>query len=249
MGEMIMKKFLYILAFVGLLFFCLRFYFISTNNAQFKIFYNLYEEKWVYKILGLVPENVKKHFVTKKIDSFNGKDLLSLSDTFLLQNFDYILIRNNQSTCILKGFPISLVNETEVDSLDFGSMLPYMINLERFNSYIQEKGIKNEQEVIRRYCYFLSDLDDPQSYRIVEEEEDVKNLINDIPTRNFQTLKQLGYELIEPERLPLESKHTFCWFYNKGLIRFIFTFNSDGILKKVESKSIGYLGNEIPVHP
>jgi hypothetical protein len=65
--------------------------------------------------------------------------------------------------------------------------------------------------------------------------------------KNAKMLSGLGYDIIDVSNLNLSSndEYVYCWIYNKGLVRFKFIFEGDDLIN-VESKIIGFLGNEIP---
>ncbi len=247
MGKVIKVLSLIVLILVssGLL---IRYFVGEHRSALFKVFEVKNDGFYFHKFLGLIPKEIKQKYSTKVLDSLNGSEVVSLSDQTSSTNMNFIVLRSNSKGNFIKGYPWVLFEKGATNEVDWENYVSYLINLDIYNQYLEEYSVTSKNEIQRKYCYFLSIPNDPYSYRIIEKPADIDSIIVHSPLQNKEALISSGHEIVDLNSIIFEDSGgiVYCWFVNHGLVKFLFTFEKEKLVK-VESINLGYLGNEFPV--
>ncbi len=234
----------------------IRFFFSSIDTLSYKIFYAKTDGYYIHKLFGVVPRSYQNRYIETILDSYDDKDLLNLVDQRSTMYSNFILLRTNKNSEIyfLKAYPFSLVGVKDemIKSSGWIKHVSLLIDLKVFNDYVSGKHLSSKEETIKKYCDFISDPIDSSSHKILKNRASLDSLINEKPLLNIDLVKSTGGKLINLQDIDFDqSSETliYCWIYNKGVVKFIFTVNNDNTLKSVDSEIIGFLGNEVPSVP
>ena len=246
-----MGKIIKISSFVILILVCsslLSSLFLSkSNSALYKIFELETDGYYLNKLLGLVPKDVKDRYSEQLLASSDGSELICISDRSSSINKNFIVLRNESKEYFIKAYPFKLLKKDSEREIDLNNYISHLIDLDVFNMYIQAYGITNEKDIIRKYCYFLSILEESDSYRIVNNRTDIDFILTQHPLDNTDALTSSRHDIIDLNSIGFEEsqEEVYCWFVNHGFIKFKFAFEA-GKLIKAEGIIVGYLGNEFP---
>jgi hypothetical protein len=184
------------------------------------------------------------------LDSFDDKMLISLVDLMGSSHSTFIVFKSGAESKFLKAYPFELVGvEREtVERSGWNKHVSFLINIEVFNEYVRSKKLKSKEEIVKTYCSFLSKPIDQSTYKILHNASDIDSLIADRPLSILEFIKSTRDNLIDAKSIDFDqpSGTVFCWFYNIGVVKFVFTFNDDNTIKSVDSDIVGFLGNEYP---
>ena len=116
------------------------------------------------------------------------------------------------------------------------------------NKYLKDHSSLSKEEIIEKYCLFLSIQTDKNSFHIIKNENDIDNIIasND-NMRSYQNAFPDKYNIITYKNIDFSGSDDsiiYCWFINKGVVKFMFKLNNT-FVESVESDIIGYLGVEV----
>jgi len=232
--------------------FVVRLFFSSINSLSYKIFNAEARGYYLHKMLGIVPKSYQDRYIENTLETFGDKELLNLVDQKGATHSNFILLRNKKSDVkFLKGYPFKLVgvSNKSIENSGWEKHVSLLIDLEVFNDYIQCRNLSSREDTIDKYCYFLSNPTDNSSYKILRDSISLGSLISEKPLLNRDFIRGSGYTLIEAQNIDFDQVSEtliYCWIYNKGVVKFKFTFNADNTLKSVDSEIIGLLGNEAP---
>jgi hypothetical protein len=246
-----MGKIIKILSLVILILVCsillIRLFIGKHQSALYKVFEVKTDGYYLHKFLGLIPKEVQERYSEKLLGSSNGSEVIFLSDKSSPINTNFIVLHSGSKEAFIKAYPFELLKKGSASEIDLKNHVSHLIDVDVFNQYLKEFDITGKEEAIEKYCFFLSILEDCESYRIVKNLADIDTIITRHPLSNIEVLVGSGYSIIDLNSFEFEESEevTYCWFVNHGLVKFNFTFEG-GELIKVESTSLGYLGNEFP---
>jgi hypothetical protein len=227
-----------------------RMFLSSTNSLTYRIFDAETEGYYFHKLLGIIPSSYQDRYSKAVLDSFNDKKILNLVDDMESSHKNFIVFANGTNSRFLKAYPFELVGVKKeiVQRSGWSKHVSLLINIEVFNDYVRAKGIKSKDEIIKTYCYFLSNPADGLSFKVLRDEFDIDTLINKRPLTNLEFFKSTGQKLVDFKSIDFTQSNeaVFCWLYDTGIVKFNFTFNQDNTLKSVDSEILGFLGNETP---
>jgi hypothetical protein len=219
----------------------------SSDTAIARIFSSRQDYLW-YRIVGIVPQDFSKRFEQSVIDSYNGKKLVNLVDKKSPSHTNYILIKDKTlEEKFLKGYPPVLVGWNDTSGYRWDNHVAYLINLNEFNIYISDKGIKKKKDIVDKLGFFLSLPQDTSSYKLIKDKQDIEELLQIRPPVNTSFIEDSGYNLVNIQDLDLDGEDSkyYIWLYNKGLVEFNLRFENEQI-DEINSKILGFLGNESP---
>lgn len=246
-----MGKIIKVLSLIILIFVCssllFRFFVGEHQSTLYKIFETKTDGYYLYKFFGIIPKEIQERYLVEVLDSSGRSEVISLYDQSSPINTNFIILRSGSKERFIKAYPWTLFKEEFKNEINSKNYVSHLINLEVFNQYIEDYNITGRNEVERKYCYFLSIPDDTYSYRIVKKSADLDSIIAQFPLNNIEALVSSGYNILNLNSIVFEESEEmiYCWFINHGFVKFQFTFEG-GKLIKVESTSLGYLGNEFP---
>jgi hypothetical protein len=229
----------------------IRTFFSSIGSPSYKIFRAETDGYYFHRLLGVVPKNYQDRYIETIIDSNDNYELLNLIDQKGATHPNFILLKKNKNEIkFLKAYPVCLVGVSDetVKAAGWEKHVSLLINLEVFNDYIQLKHLTSKNEIIDKYCYFLSYPTEKNFCKILLDSADLNQLLNEHALINKEYIVNSGYKLIEPQSIDFSHANeavVYCWIYNKGVVKFIFNFNKSA-LESVGSEIIGFLGNEAP---
>ena len=236
---------------VGLVY---RVYFSSINSYQFMLYASETNGYSMNRLLGILPKSYKERFKEKTLESLNGKVLINVIDSKGATMPNYIIVKQKKSESFqfLKAYPLNLTEARNISNRDliWKEHVSFLINLDAFNEYINEKNFKSKSQIVNKYFYFLSDPNDSQSYAILSDSIKLQQLIVKKPLANMNFIETVGGNIIESQSISFENldeSNILCWLYNYGIVRFRFVFDEKMTILSVESEIVGYLGNETPI--
>ncbi|MFM8913216.1 MAG: hypothetical protein ACKOE6_09920 [Flammeovirgaceae bacterium] len=230
--------------------FIVRMFFSSANSMSYKIFSAGAEGYYFHKLLGILPSSYQDRYSKTVLDSFDNMKLISLVDDMESSHQNYIVLTSGAESKFLKAYPFELVGvkKETIERSGWNKHVSLLINIEVFNEYVLSKKLKTKEESIKMYCSFLSNPSDESVYKILFDATDIDSLIAHWPLSNLEFIKATGHTLIDAKSIDFNQPDgtVFCWFYDTGVVKFVFTFNNDNTIQSVDSDIIGLLGNEAP---
>jgi len=230
--------------------FIIRKFFGSKDSITYRIFKEESNGYFFHKLLGILPSDYQDRYSRKVLESFDNIKLVYYEDGLDPLNHSFIVVSTGNESKFLKAYPFDLVgvNKEEVIQKGWNKHVSLLVNLEVFNEYVRLRKIKSKKEIIKKYCSFISNPIDDSSHYILSSVSDIDSLVKRWPIINEDFLKASGYKLLDRKVIEIkQSDQTiFCWFYYKGVVKFIFSFNDDNTIKSVDSNIIGLIGNEMP---
>ncbi|MBN8650337.1 MAG: hypothetical protein J0L67_02855 [Cytophagales bacterium] len=230
--------------------FIIRMFFSSANSLSYKIFKADAEGYYFHKLLRIIPSSYQDRYSKTILDSFDNMQLINLEDDMGSSHKNFIVLINGTDSKFLKAYPFELVGvkmET-VERYGWNKHVSLLINIDVLNEYLRSKQLKSKEESIKMYCSFLSNPIDQSTYKILHNASDIDSLIAHWPLSNLEFIKDTDYNLIDARSIDFDqpSGTVFCWFYETGVVKFVFSFNDDNTIKSVDSDIVGLLGNEAP---
>lgn len=222
------------------------------DDPRYKIYYSHKENYSISALLGIIPSSYLEEYEEHILEASYPYSLLNVVD--LLTPFysnDIIYIdREGNSRQILKGYPPKILSsEPSYDS--YQEHVAHQIDIEVFNRYIgcveKFEGKLNREDVINRFTYLLSIPDDSTSYQRIDNKYDLLRLTEKWPPHESNNQLLDDEDFIEIEDFENQNKEgeVYYWYFFKGVVWFHFVFESGtNRILEVESKMIGYLGNE-----
>ena len=221
-------------------------------DPRYKIYFSHAEDYSINALLGIIPSSYLEDYDEHVLEESYPYSLLNVVDLQMpFYSNDIIYIdREENSRQILKGYPPKILpSEPSYDS--YQEHVAHQVDVEIFNKYIRciEKfeGKLNREDVISRFTYLLSTPNDSTSYQRIENKNDLKRLTEKWPTnkRDYQLFDEEDFIDIENFENQNKENEVYYWYFSKGVVWFHFIFEQGtNRLLKVDSKILGYLGNE-----
>lgn len=192
--------------------------------------------KDIYYLIGFLPENIRDNYVKTPIEN-NG-----IGKVYILRNkYDfgtYLIYEDSKEADFMVVYPPSLIcSRKELKNLQYKDYVSYMVNLKVFNRYLRDSQIEDKEKIKAKYFEFVARGETP--YHIIRDTTDISYIKRQFTTypNGYATLENLNPHIIN------NKKADFCWYESKGVVQFQFHFCGNNI-EAVNSKIIGYLGNE-----
>lgn len=222
------------------------FIFLSERNT---IYYDLLKKEegfLFYKITGVVPDYYKSFFSIQEIEKINNKKLIKVIQINISGEIAWIYLISDKRNKIIKAPSLNYIDGKykEMD-ISWREAIPYYIDIQNFNCYINEKNIKSKETQQEVFLKLLTNMDSSLSYYKFNSVADINTLLKKKPIHNIEFVKNLGFKIIDKnllEELILENRNLY-WLDNKGVVIFDFEFNENQLIS-VKSEYIGCLGNE-----
>lgn len=229
--------------------FIIRVFFGSKNSLSYRLFDAKAQGYYFHKFLRILPSSYQDRYSKIVLDSFDNVELISLVDDMESSHQNFIVLTRGDESKFLKAYPFELVGvkKETVERSGWNKHVSLLINIEVFNEYVRSKKLESKDEIIKTYCSFLSYPNDQSIHKILHNASDVDSLIVQWPLNNLEFIKEMG-NLIDAKSIDFDQPNgtLFCWFYNTGVVKFVFSFNNDNTIKSVNSDIVGLLGNEAP---
>lgn len=253
MKKIIITFIVFLLVGISSLFLYRKFFGIE-NEAIFAIFKSTVDGHLVKKSLHQVPDKYLKNYKVEVLEESDDFEVLTITDhnNIIKPNFVVLHMLDEDKYLFIKSYPYPFklnYNEQAVKEVSFEEHVSYLISLEAFNLYLKMKGLKDEKAIVDKYVFFLSRPNESFSYHLIKTKKDIQDIVQRRPPKLRATLEALDYHLLDINALNLQQEEGlyYYWVYNKGLIKFKFSFDEDGAVENVESEILGFLGNEPPV--
>ena len=222
------------------------------DDPRYKIYYSHAEDISINALLGIIPSSYLEEYDEHILEAsyqYSLLNVVSLQIPFYSNDIIYIN-RGENSRQILKGYPPKILpSKPSYDS--YQEHVAHQIDIEVFNRYIdcREKfeGKLNREDVINRFTYLLSIPDDSTSYQRIYNKSDLLRLTEKWPPNdsNYQLFDEEDFIDIENFEIQNKENEVYYWYFFKGVVWFDFDFEQGtNRLLKVDSKVLGYLGNE-----
>lgn len=226
-----------------------RITFGSTQTALYRLFKEEQKGYYLYKLLGIVPDGFIDRYSRTVIEQYSGYKLISLVDTESIIRDNYFLIESEVShSRLLKAYPLDLLpsNKKRIEPT-WKTHVSYLVDTDVFNDYIKAHNFNSKKEIMKKYCFLFSHPQIVNSYKIINDAGDIKLLLKQHPLDRVEYFNRLGFELINAEEFNLlhMENTVYCWIYNKGLVKFKFSFDKNMNVECVESEIMGLFGNEV----
>jgi len=224
-----------------------RFIWGTPDSACFKIFSVEMRRNFLYKLIGFVPQSFAERYSQNVLSSYGNVEIINFVDVLSPIYTNHIVLKYDEKEDFLKAYPTSLLSSKYSQDYSWEQHMSFLIDLKVFNKYTRKFRISDRKIIMKEYCYFLSNPEDSSSYKIIENPADLDSIVLDFPLNTKESIIDNGYKIIEPMALKLENSDgiVYCWYLNKGIVKFNFTFDGKRIVK-VTSIILGFLGNEYP---
>jgi hypothetical protein len=229
--------------------FIFRLFFSHVNTVDYQLFRVYATGYHVHKLLGILPSEFQQRFEKKTIERYDNTEIIFVVDKVKSTHPYFVVEKKDSVVEFIKAHPYMLDTPGVVngDSDDIANC----ISIQAFNRYLKHRKFDRE-EVFQKFCLFLSRQESTESFQILQDTADISTLIS---TREnmFSYLEKFPdrYKIISQEDIDFRNSNdnvVYCWFVNKGIIRFTFEFAKEfDELKSVDSELIGFLGIEVPM--
>lgn len=222
----------------------------DSEKIIFKIFMEDSSQNYFNKLLGILPEEYKSNFKWEILEEFNDAQVINLIDKRSSHIHYFLLFKFHSETSFLKAHPFNLLKSNRnlelKNFLDWENHVSYLIDKDVFNTYIAKRKLTKIDQIIYKYCYFLSNPNSQESFKIINQESDLHDLISQMPLIHVEHLKELGYKILDIEEIKISPNgdEIICWYQDKGIVSFHFLFDQSGNILYVKSNILGVLGNE-----
>tara|TARA_R110000782_G_scaffold1246_1_gene4919 strand:- start:50864 stop:51607 length:744 start_codon:yes stop_codon:yes gene_type:complete len=211
------------------------------TSAKFAV-YQIESNNILCSLIRLIPASESIRMEEKEIQKKGSYTLIKLNDKKYNPSNQYYFLKNGNKLNSLKiEFPP--VNDKNITIENYHS---YLINKEVFNEYLTVfyPNIDNES-IIDKYCLFLSTIMDTNSYRVIDDIEDIRLIIDESPKKTNHPYPE--HKLIQNFQNIFDksksNERTFVWFYDKGIIELEYIIK-DNKIESIKTNFIGYIGNE-----
>jgi hypothetical protein len=210
-------------------------------SAKFKV-YNELNKNYINYFLRIIPKKNKNKFIETEIQSNGNSKLILVKDLNYSPPDEYYLFSTSNI--------IEFINKPYLDNgsisnqgIKEGADLALSLNLATFNKYIKNLCPNfSDNQIISKFCFFLSSESDTSWYKILFAPDDLGNLLNMHPLKTNLNNETESY--IKNAFQERNASVFLCWFYSRGAYEFNYKVENKE-LKYIKSKFIGYLGNEI----
>jgi hypothetical protein len=223
----------------------------NYHDPRYKIYYSHIEKVSINKLLGIIPYAYLEEYdecILKESSPYSLINVIHVNSIIYSNDIIYFN-REKNSRQILKGYPPKILSsQTQIESFD--QHVATLIDITVFNDYIECRNKLEDTlthgDIISHFAYLLSVPEDSTSYKRIYSKNDLLQLIKDRPI--IQGYEEwFGDRILTLDSINIKQRENeaFYWYSLKGVVWFRFEFipGTNKILK-VDSKIVGYLGNE-----
>jgi hypothetical protein len=228
-----------------------RLLFSSVDSTEFKVFKSYSRGYFLQKLLGIIPKNYVDSFKITVTEEYDNTQVLYIVDKKSSAHPYFVALKTDGELDFLKGYPFMFQEKIQnLEEQDYRTHVSRAINIKVFNSYLEGHQL-NKQQAIEKYCFFLSREESLNSFLILKNVKETEKVVkNHNDTKAYLKAFPNTYNLITPNEIDFNEvteNSVYCWFINKGVVKFTFAFDDAIKVKSVESEIVGFLGTETPL--
>lgn len=252
-----MKRLLKILSIILLIIFTYPFIKKFTESKEYKMNVHLYQSEEysnpIYRYLRVIPKShIGKYEIIKVTDSLNYQ--IYRVDDYGATGHMYLTYRKNKIVDLMShNLVIDAIKKGFVNKNEINRYYDLVVNKKEFNKIYRHLDKKSKQII---YSNLFRTSLDSSTYHLVENKSDVNSILKLRPKSEGTVIEYLIDSTrqisLHDESIKdftfLDSSNEnviYYWYYDKGLMKFEFKYNSSGDISSVNYLDLGYLGNEI----
>jgi hypothetical protein len=215
------------------------------QSQRYPILFKVYQtrdlsEKWLYKLLGVIPKEFINSYSFHNIEEGNGYTLKKIQRiTKVPVEVGYILEVNNE-TEFITTFLYSLIKNQNLKCISYENHLNYLFDLGVFNKYLRVSKVKYPKEIVDKLAFFFAEGDE---FKKVQSHSNL-NLLKKYYEGIYKSIPDPELFLAKSKTLNF-AVFTYFWYPRMGLVQFEVDIEGDKVTK-ANLQIIGFMGIDYP---
>ncbi|WP_158856379.1 hypothetical protein [Lunatibacter salilacus] len=215
------------------------------QSQRYPILFKVYQtrdlsEKWLYKLLGVIPKEFINSYSFYDIENGNGYTLKKIQRvTEIPVEVGYILEVNNEAEFIT-AFLYSLIKNQNLKWISYENHLNYLFDVEVFNKYLRVSKVKDPKEIVDKLAYFFAE---GGEFKKVESGLDL-NLLKKYYEGIYKPIPDPELFLVKSKTLNF-ADFIYFWYPRMGLVQFEVDIKGDQVTK-ANLQIVGFMGLDYP---